>query len=43
MKDYHVIPEKLYSDSSTIGKVVRQAAAFCASLPEKKKKPKKKA
>jgi TfoX/Sxy family transcriptional regulator of competence genes len=43
MKDYHVIPEELYSDSSRIGKVIQQAAAFCSCLPEKKKKPKKKA
>ncbi len=43
MKDYHVIPEKLYADSAKMGKVIQEAAAFCRSLPEKKKKRKKKA
>ena|SRR5208282_5607280 len=42
MKDYHVIPEKLYTDATRMGKVIQEAAAFCRSLPEKTKKPKKK-
>ncbi len=42
MKDYYVIPEKLYTDAARMGKVIEQAAAFCRNLPEKKTKPKKK-
>ena len=43
MKDYYVIPEKLHKDRARMPKVVQEAAIFCRSLPEKAKKPKKKA
>ena len=43
MKDYYVIPEKLFQDGPKMAKVVEDAAAWCRSLPEKVKKPRKKA
>jgi TfoX/Sxy family transcriptional regulator of competence genes len=42
MKNYYVIPEKLYTDAREIPKVVQGAVIFCASLPVKTKKPRKK-
>jgi TfoX/Sxy family transcriptional regulator of competence genes len=43
MKDYFVIPEKLHRDAHKMQKVVEDAANHCRSLPEKAKKPRKKA
>lgn len=43
MKDYWVIPEKLLKDGPKMARVVEDAATWCRSLPEKVKKPRKKA
>jgi TfoX/Sxy family transcriptional regulator of competence genes len=43
MKAYYVIPEKLHEHKGKMGKLVAEAAGYCRSLPEKVKKPRKKA
>jgi TfoX/Sxy family transcriptional regulator of competence genes len=42
MKDYYVVPEKLYTDPKKMASVVEETTAYCRSLPEKVKKPPKK-
>jgi TfoX/Sxy family transcriptional regulator of competence genes len=45
MKDYFVIPEKLYRDNKLMPKVVAECAAYCkglAPMPAKVKKPARK-
>ncbi len=42
MKDYFVIPEVLYKDLQSFGKVAAEAAEYAKTLPAKKKAAKKK-
>ncbi len=42
MKDYVVLPEKLYSDRESLRRVIADAARSARALPPKKKKPPKK-
>ncbi len=39
MKDYFVIPEKLYKNGKAMSKVVQESATYCRSLPPKASKP----
>ena len=41
MKDYFVIPEALYRDSTIIPRVVRECAAYCSTLAPKAAKARK--
>ena len=41
MKDYFVIPEKLYRDKKQMPKVVEECAAYCQTLAVKASTPKK--
>ena len=43
MKDYYAIPARLHEDAGKMRKVVEDAAVYCRSLPQKVKKPRKKA
>lgn len=40
MKDYHVIPEALYTDRKKMPKLLEDAAAWCRALPPKAAKAK---
>ena len=43
MRDYFVIPEKLYRDGKRIARTVQECASFCRSLaPKSPSKPRKK-
>jgi TfoX/Sxy family transcriptional regulator of competence genes len=42
MKDYAVLPEKLFRDGARLRAVITAAAEWARSLPAKQKKPKKK-
>ena len=43
MKDYYVIPEKLYTEARKMPEIAMRAAEYCRSLPAKVQKPRKKA
>jgi TfoX/Sxy family transcriptional regulator of competence genes len=42
IKNYYVIPPSLHSKSKDMQRLIEEAAAYCRSLPEKAKKPKRK-